>query len=324
MNEFALIDSIVKRLEKAVGKEPRVQVGPGDDAAVVEVGSVIVFATCDALLEGTHFTWRLCGPEAVGWKAVAVNLSDIAAMGGCPLGLLVSFALPASFSAKKLLRVVDGVAEACREYGVMVWGGNLARTNGPFEVNIAAFGEAFGRRALLRSGARAGDGIFVSGPLGAAATGLRVLQKSPLFARRFPGLVAAWRKPRARVDIARALAESPAVHSAIDVSDGLLQDLSHMLRASGVGADVDVALLPLHPEASQACNILGMDPVELALNGGEDYELLVCADTAAEKGLVSLGFTRIGSVVARTRPLIRLLRAGKHYPMPRKKGFCHR
>ncbi len=305
-------------------RDPRVVIGPGDDAAVIAVEAGRVVATTDSLVEGTHFRWDLCGPEDVGYKAVSVNLSDLAAMGARPTSLLVGWCLPDEMRDATVLRVARGMAEACREFGVGVSGGNLARVRGPFQLTVTALGEPVGGRVLTRGGARVGDGIHVSGPVGAAALGLAVLEKAAKSARRFPGLVRAWRRPKPRLDLSAVLTGIPGVHAVVDVSDGLLQDLSHVLRASGVGADVEVGQVPLHPEAGPGGQVAGVDPRQAALSGGEDYELVVCASPAAEDAVAALGFTRIGTTVRRIRPRIRLTGGGRPYPLPPVLGFRHR
>lgn len=325
MDEFRLISRILRTLAArgAPIQDPRVVIGPGDDAAVLRVATGRLVATTDCLVEDTHFRWDLCRPEDVGYKAVAVNLSDLAAMGARPLSLLVAFSIHRDMSAAQVARVARGIAEACREFGVGVSGGNMAETWGPFEVTITALGEPVGDRVLTRGGARAGDGVFVSGRLGAAALGLAVLQEAPRAAWRFPGLVSAWRRPRPRLDLAETLVKIPEVHATIDVSDGLLQDLGHVLLASRLGADIEVRRVPLHLDAARLKAITGLDPVSAALNGGEDYELVVCASPEAEDALTSLGWTRIGTTVERIRPRIRLTDNGRPIPLPTRWGYRH-
>lgn len=326
MDEFGLISKILETLE-AGGvrlRDPRVVIGPGDDAAVLTVETGRVVATTDCLVEGTHFRWDLCGPEDVGYKAVSVNLSDLAAMGARPTSLLVGWCLPDEMGDATVLRVARGMAEACREFGVGVSGGNMARVRGPFQMTVTALGEPVGGRVLTRGGARVGDGIHVSGPVGAAPLGLAVLEKAGKSAGRFPGLVRAWRRPRPRLEPSAVLTGIPGVHAVVDVSDGLLQDLSHVLRASGVGADVDVGQVPLHPEAGPGGRVAGADPRQAALSGGEDYELVVCASPDAAEALAGIGFTRIGTVVPRVRPRVRLKDGDRRYRLPPRMGFRHR
>ncbi len=326
VDEFRLIARIIETIEAggAPMRDPRVVIGPGDDAAVLRVETGRLVATTDCLVENTHFRWDLCEPEDVGYKAVAVNLSDLAAMGARPASLLVGFCVPRDMRDAGVLRVARGIAEACREFGVGVSGGNVAETWGPFEVTVTALGEPVGDRVLTRSRARAGDGIYVSGPMGAAALGLAVIERARRAARRFPGLVRAWRRPRPRLDLAAALVGNPAVHAAIDVSDGLLQDLGHVLRASRLGADVEVEQVPRHPESVRGAEVAQADPLDAALAGGEDYELVVCASADAQDALAAAGLTRIGTLLERIRPRIRLTQRGRPLPLPLRMGFRHR
>ncbi len=326
MDEFRLIARILATLEAggAPQRDPRVVIGPGDDAAVFRVETGRLVATTDCLVEDTHFRWDLCKPEDVGYKAVAVNLSDLAAMGAHPTSLVMNLSVSRRTRDATVLRVARGMAGACREFGVGVSGGNVAETWGPFEVTVTALGEPVGGRVLTRGGARVGDGVFVSGPVGAAALGLAVLERARRAAWRFPGLVRAWRRPRPRLDLAAALVGNPAVHAAIDVSDGLLQDLGHVLCASRLGAEVEVERFPRHPEADKGARVTGRDPLEAALAGGEDYELVVCASPEAEDALAAAGFTRIGTLLERIRPRIRLTKGGRPIPLPPRMGFRHR
>lgn len=326
MDEFRLISRFIATLEAygAPMRDPRVMVGPGDDAAVLSIETGRLVATTDCLVEGTHFRWDLCAAADVGYKAVAVSLSDLAAMGARPAGLLVNLSISTGLSDAVVLSLGRGMAEACREFEVGVLGGNVASTRGPFEITVTALGEPAGERILRRSGARAGDGVFVSGPLGGAALGLAVLSSGRSAARRFSGLVQAWRRPRPRLDVALRLAGMPGVHAAIDISDGLLQDLGHVLRASRVGAYVEVERIPQHPEALRAARFLRADAREASLSGGEDYEMITTASPEAEADLAALGFTRIGSIVGRSRPLLRIMERGRPLPLPQRRGFRHR
>lgn len=324
MDEFRLIARMIEILGSATGRDPRIEVGPGDDAAVVRVSQGRVVATTDSLVQDTHFRWNWCRPEDVGYKAVVVNLSDLVAMGAEPVGLLASLCLPKDMRDAWVLRVVRGMAEACRDYRVGVVGGNVAATNGPFEVTITALGEPRGGRVLTRCGARAGDGVFLSGPVGGAALGLAVLDKAPRSAWRVPGLVGAWRRPRPRTDLVPALTEMDGIHAVIDISDGLLQDLGHILTTSGVGANIETRLIPLCSEAETGGRLLKMDPLHAALTGGEDYEVVVCASSKVNDDLIGLGFTRIGEVVNRTRPRIRLSQDGRPSAVSSRAGYRHR
>ena len=232
MGEFELIDAFVRALPHA--KSPR---GPGDDAAVL--GRLCV--TTDALVEGVHFRRPAFSLEDVGWKALATNLSDLAAMGASPRWWLCALGLPRGFSRGDALKLARGMRPLARRYGLMLAGGNVTRSP-VLSVTLTVVGET--ARPLLRSGAKAGDFVYVAGVLGEAAD---------LRSR-------AQRRPVPLVE--EGLLAARFASAGIDVSDGLLQDLGHLLAASGVGAELDSAALP-------ARNL------KRALYGGEDYALLL-------------------------------------------------
>jgi len=299
LGEFGLIDRL-RRLVPAAG--PGVTIGIGDDAAVLQCAGPVV-ATCDIQVEGVHFTWALCGPEDVGWRALAVSLSDIAAMGGVPRYALVSLALPAETTPATIEGIYRGLAEIAGAYDVRIVGGNISRTTGPLIVDVTALGSLDGsRHAVTRAGARPGDGVWVTGTVGGAAAGRFLLEHPEV---RVPGaaaLAAAYRRPTPRVQAGRVLAERP-VSAMIDTSDGTAGDLLHLVEASNVGVRLDEERLPQPQGLPQAARAAGLDPAAWALGGGEDYELLFTADRefdarapgAAEQMDVPL--TRIGEIL---------------------------
>ena len=256
MQEFEAIERIRRRLPPA----PPGEVWIGDDAAVVAAGVGAALLSADLLVAGVHSDIDLVGLDDLGWKAVAANVSDIAAMGGEPRYLLVSVAAPEGLD---LDRLYDGIAGAAAAYGCSVVGGDLSAAPG-LVVAVTVVGESGPgeRPPVLRSGAAAGDTIFVTGPLGASAAGLRLLRSG----RRQGPLVEAHLRPRARVDEGRA-ARAAGSTSMIDVSDGFGADLAHLLDESGVGAEVDEDAVPVAEGATP----------EEAWSGGEDYELVFSA-----------------------------------------------
>jgi thiamine-monophosphate kinase len=258
--EFALIERFTRVLP--LGGEG-VVVGPGDDAAVLRPreGEDLV-ATVDAVVEGVHFDARFA-PADVGWKALAVNLSDLAAMGARPLHGLVALGVPPGTPSRVLTGIARGLGECARVHGVAVVGGNVSRAR-ELSVTVTALGTVPRGRVLLRAGARPGDLVAVTGTLGDAALGLL-----PGAAR---ALVRRQRRPTPRLAAGRALAR--LARAGLDVSDGLAQDLEHLCRASGVGARIGAADLPLSDAYRRAARALP-DPFAPALAGGEDYELLV-------------------------------------------------
>jgi len=235
----------------------------GDDAALLRppAGEVLV-ATVDEVVEGVHFDARFT-PADIGWKAMAVNLSDLAAMGARPLWALVALAFPGETPARRILGVMTGLAACSRRHGIAVVGGNVSR--GPaLSLAITAVGAVPEGRALTRSGARAGDLLLGSGAFGDAALGM-LRGAAPALARR-------QRRPTPRLLLGRALAG--LARAAIDVSDGLVQDLGHMAAASGVSAVLEAERIPLSPAYRRRARRLA-DPLSAALSGGEDYELLL-------------------------------------------------
>lgn len=262
LGEFGLI----ARLRAVVGQGGAV-IGIGDDAAVLEgTGDLRLLATVDMLVEDVHFR-RTFGPAVIGRHAMAVNLSDLAAMGGSPRAALVSLALPPLLEVsfvEELYRAMNG--EVAR-FGAGVVGGNIARTEGPLIIDVTMLGEAPADQVVLRRGARPGDLLCVTGQLGEAAARLQ---------RRERDIRAGdVRIPQPRIEAGRALAANHLVHAMIDVSDGLAADLHHLAAASGVGAVIAVDALPVAIRAREVAAALRENPLDLALYGGEDYELLM-------------------------------------------------
>jgi thiamine-monophosphate kinase len=243
----------------------------------------------DTAVEGVHFTRALASWEQIGARAFTAAISDLAAMGAQPRAALLSLIVPRGLALEAFDGLIEGVARSARGYGCPVVGGNLS-SGGEVSVTTTVIGSC-ARAPLVRGGARAGDDIYVTGPLGSAALGLALLQRTA--AERGPAFVNAWREPRARIDAGLALAGR--AHAAIDVSDGALQDLGHLTAASGVGAEIDAERVPLAPGFADLARALGLDPLALALFGGEDYELLY---TLPQNSGDPAGGTRIGRVVA--------------------------
>ncbi len=277
--EFSLIEKIGKIIGSA---SSGVLVGIGDDTAVLAppAGGGKLLATVDMMVEGVHFNLDWMEPEALGHKALAINLSDIAAMGGAPLYALVSLALPARLSDELIERFYRGMKALAVRFGVGVVGGNLTRTEGPFVVDVTVLGAAT-ENICLRSGTKAGDLVAVTGELGVSAAGLDLLRKR---GKAAAGEAAVRRHlmPEPRVEEGKALARSGVVTSMIDVSDGLASELHHLAKSSGVGVLIDETKIPGN--------------LEWAVGGGEDYELLFTI--ARGKVAPSVAHTIIGEVTA--------------------------
>ncbi len=271
LGEFGLID-VLAGIAPSGGPQHRVLIGIGDDAAAWQCDETTVLATTDAMVEGVHFTtgtpwWEL------GWKALAVNLSDIAAMGGVPRYALLNLSLPMDTEVEDVARLYRGMARLADEQLVAVVGGNV--TAAPvLMITATVLGQALDEGLLRRSAAAPGDCVAVTGFLGAAAAGLRMMRGD----LRPPGEAAdllrrAHLQPQPRVAEGQVLVRG-GVRTAIDISDGLVADLSHICTASGVGACLRVEDVPVHPQVRAA---LGREAMDLALSGGEDYELIFTA-----------------------------------------------
>ena len=265
--EFQLIERLLKRL----GPGRRTILGPGDDCAILPAARARQLLTIDSMVEDVHFKLAWGTPERLGARALTVNLSDIAAMGGKPTVCVVNLAVREGLDMRFFDRMYRGLSAAANGCEVEVVGGNVTRASA-LAITIALLGEVRGA-ALRRDAGRPGDTVYVTGTLGDAAAGLRILSgrlRAHGAARRF--LVDRYLRPAARLKAGLRLARIKPAPAAIDVSDGLWQDLGHILERSGVGAEIDASALPL--SAAYRATV-GDDPA-LALGGGDDYELLFC------------------------------------------------
>lgn len=283
LGEFGLIERVT---EKRHQPESTV-LGPGDDAAVVLAPDGRVVATTDVLVEGVHFRFDWSTPEQVGGKAAAANLADIAAMGAVPTALLAAFVCPPETPAKTAEGLAVGLWAQARAVGIGVVGGDVAA--GPALVlSVTALGDLQGRAPVTRGGAAVGEVVAVCGRLGWSAAGLAVLSRgfrSPL------ALVNAHRLPEPPYSAGPQAAHAGAT-SMIDISDGLLADLEHVAKASGVSIDVRTADLEVPSRLAEIGSALGVDPLRWVLTGGEDHALV-----ATFAGPVPEGWRVIGEVV---------------------------
>lgn len=271
LGEFGFLERVSRWIPE--GSAP---VGIGDDAAVLDlsVGSSIV-ATTDALVEGVHFRWDWSKPSDVGYKAVTANVSDLAAMGARPRWLLITLCGPGSTTEETLRELYAGVALACADYGTELVGGDTV-SGEIFVISVTALGEVEGD-PLRRSGAKVGDVLAVTGPLGRAAAGVNLLlSQDPKKASPEDALacISAHTRPAARVEEGMKLHRS-GVHAAIDLSDGLASDVRRLTEASDVGAEIDLERMPVAAEAERIGRARGWDVERMVLGGGEDFELLV-------------------------------------------------
>lgn len=284
-------DELMRTIIEMVGPNHAGETGPGDDAAVALSPGETLLYTTDALVESVDFRRFYCSGADVGWKAMAVNVSDVAAMGGRPIHALATLFLTPATEIAFIEDMMEGVLAAGDKWGVALMGGDISRAS-DIALSIAMVGVA-DHEAVLRSRAIPGDAICVTGSLGGAAGGLYLLQKEA--AEVSPDLAARQLRPQARAEEGIRIARAGA-HAMIDVSDGFLLDLSRLLRAGGVGCKVDPALVPVDPQLALLQDLPGApDPRQLALSGGEDFELIFTIDPGAvEKvraALAELGTT---------------------------------
>ncbi len=280
IGEFALIDRLAEALGPVgLGAGYGVIRGIGDDAAVLQqTPGTRLLASCDMLVEGLHFDLSYFNPRQLGWKALAANLSDIAAMGGRPRWALVSLGLKPDMMVNFVEEIYAGIAELAMEHSVVVVGGDTCSSPERLIIDICILGEAYRTKVAYRSGAQDGDMILVTGWLGSSAAGLACLrdEKGAAVSGR-EELLQAHLTPVPRVKEAAYLMNSGLVGAMNDISDGLATELHEITQASGCGARIWADRLPLSPAVRDAAGQLGVDPLEWALYGGEDYELLVTA-----------------------------------------------
>ncbi|CAK8710920.1 Thiamine-monophosphate kinase [Candidatus Electronema halotolerans] len=261
--------------------------GIGDDCAVIEKNADTVWLlTMDSLIESVHFNCAWHPPELLGRKAVAVNCSDIAAMGGQPLFALIGLGLPADFSSDWAGRLMQGLTQACQEQGCLLIGGDTVRSPEQVMLTLTVIGEMRKEQVLYRHKAQPGDTIWVSGPLGCSAAGLALLQagKSAIDLQ-WRDLILTHLDPQPQTGLGRLLAASTLVHAMMDMSDGLATDLAHLCEQSKVGAVIEADLLPGAAELTAAADLLGQDPLTWMLSGGEDYTLLFTATAHATEAV---------------------------------------
>ena len=330
VGERRLIDHIRRRLPAPPAS---LVVGIGDDAAVaiVDRGAMQVLTT-DAVVEGVHFDRRFSTTADIGYKAVAVNVSDVAAMGGAPRLALLSLILPPTLLMTDIDGLLDGVLEAAAGTGVTLAGGNITRSPGPLVVDVTVVGSVRPRRILTRSGGRPGDTLFVSGTIGAASAGLGWLRRHGASGTELPqdhalaDCVARHRRPEPRARLGALLGRTRTASACMDLSDGLADAVRQIAESSGVGARLSAGELPIHPGAASWFRAEGVDPVVASLSGGDDYELLFALSSRSrgrlrlvERQARGLRLTRIGELT-RERGLV-VQRGGAIEPLPA--GFVH-
>ncbi len=286
LGEFGLIDHLNSKVEI---KNSSSMQGIGDDAAVIDAGDHVKVVTTDLLLEGVHFDLSYAPLPHVGFKAIAVNVSDVAAMNALPKQVTVSIALSNRFSVEAVDALYSGIHAACEHYGVDLIGGDTTASRGGLVISVTAIGEAQKDQLTYRSGAKANDILCVTGDLGAALVGLQVLEREKQVflanpdmkpdLEKYNVITARQLKPDARMDIIHELRDLKVVPtSMMDISDGLASEIFHICKSSGVGATVYEDKLPIDKQTYDTAVELNLDPITCVLNGGEDYELLFTID----------------------------------------------
>ena len=332
LGERALIARIAAALP---APDAAVAVGIGDDAAVVEPErGALTAVTTDTVVDGVHVDRRFTPPDAIGHRALAASLSDLAAMGAVPRHALLSLGLPDAFPVADLDALAAGVAALAARHATSVVGGNVTRSTGPLFVEVTALGSVKRRRVLLRSAARPGDGLYLSGRIGGAAAGLDLLRSAAGSAdaagedgpdAELEACRQRYLRPQPRVRLGRLLGRTRTARACVDLSDGLADALHQLAAASGAGAIVEAAAVPIEPGARRWFEQHGRDPLDASL-AAEDYELLFTAPARARRRLAAIGrmkhgvpLTRIG-VITR-EPDVVLRRDGADTPLP--DGYEH-
>jgi thiamine-monophosphate kinase len=311
IGEFGLIELIRKAVSK---KTPEVILGIGDDAAVFKTPKTKWnLATVDSLVEGVHFDRRFTDFETLGWKSLAVNISDIAAMGGNPRWALLNLTLTESISTENVMSLCRGIKRCADRFHTRVIGGNISRAHADFSVTVTMLGEVSPKYCLRRSGAKVGDVIAVTGDVGAAHAGLKVLQSS-LDKKLFPHSVRKHLTPTPRNRwIAELLRNKIRIHSCIDLSDGFVSDLHHVCEASRVGAELRKDQIPIHEETKRISELMNENALDYALHGGEDYELAITltkAEFRKAKSILKKNLTVVG-LITKTKRIIGISSGGE-------------
>jgi thiamine-monophosphate kinase len=323
IGEFGLINQIRRWMTPS---DPALLQGIGDDVAVIEMRGKVLLVTTDILIEGIHFDRAWIDPYRLGKKALMVNLSDIAAMGGVPKYFLISLGLPKNLSLSFISLFYRGLKEGTKRFQVDLIGGDTSLSQ-KIVINICLLGEGKRGELLFRRGVKVGNDLFVSGTLGNAALGLKILQKEG-FMGRPKGLIEKHLSPSPRIELGQALARHRLATAMIDVSDGLLIDTTHLLEESGVGARIWEDRIPLSRSYRKWIHSYSKDFYQVALTGGEDYELLFTASPEKKKKISTLALsskipiTWIGEILPQKEGFHIIRRDRKEYS-PGRLGFEH-
>jgi thiamine-monophosphate kinase len=325
LGEFGLIDllaGIANTADRHTASRQRLIIGVGDDAAAWQGNAQMQLATIDSLIQDVHFSLNYTPWQDLGWKALAVNLSDIAAMGGAPMYALASLALPGDTEVDDVTALYQGMAKLAEQSGVVIIGGDISRA--PLvAITITVLGNARDQFMLTRSAASPGEQIAVTGELGGAAAGMETLTRQLEFdTGAMNALRNAFLHPQPRITEGQLLVQY-GVRTAIDISDGLVADLTHICQQSRVDARIEVERIPVHPAAKAG---FGDRSLELALSGGEDYELLFTATPKVinrVKRAASCPITIIGETTAENTRGVTLVDRKGNPLRPGKWGWEH-
>lgn len=324
LGEFALIERLTSSI---VLQQPSSVTGVGDDAAVLASTGQSTVVTTDMLLEGVHFDLAYTPLKHLGYKAVVVNLSDLAAMNAAPAQFTFSLAASNRFSVEALDELYAGVLAACEAYGVDLVGGDTCSSRSGLVISVTALGHATPEMLVKRSGARVNDLVCVTGDLGAAYLGLQILEREKQVFLAAPGaqpllegydyLLRRQLRPEARTDMRGYFSEAGLLPtSMIDISDGLASEVLHITRASGCGCRLYEEKFPLDPMTIRTAEELGLDSTTCALNGGEDYELLfTISPSDFEKIKGSPHITVIGHITEEAQGDVLVTRSGAGVPL---------
>lgn len=288
LGEFALIERLISELGD---HSELTRLGMGDDCATIRVADGYQLISTDSLVAGVHFDLNLFPPSSIGYRSLAVNISDIAAMGGTAKYALISLHAPASTDVAILEQIYSGLSRCAKRFGVKIVGGNTTSAS-EIIIGVTIVGEVSGE-PIRRSGARVGDGVWVSGRLGGAAVGLKLLRES-----KSEDVINRLLYPEPRIELGQYLQKNNLATAMIDISDGVFQDLGHLTASSGVSAEVRPELIPVHPGVDQL-----VADTSAFISAGDDYELLFTVPKERERELsdISLELTRIGEIVQKDR-----------------------
>ncbi len=323
IDELSALRLIKERFHKV---SRNILIGVGDDAAAVKLNPEnLLLATVDSQVEGIHFTKEFISIKELGRKSIAVSVSDIGAMGGVPKFFLVSLGFSPEEDEGFFEELMDGIQAGAEEFGIDLIGGNLSESN-KLLLDITVLGEVEPHLMVKRSGARAGDAIYVSGTVGDSALGLKIL-RSETKSEKNRFLISRHNSPEPRLRLGRELAQRSLVTSMIDISDGLILDLERITVEYGLGAEINIDEIPISSHYKESICDFAKDTYELALSGGEDYELIFTSPQEKRgeinkvSEMLNINITEIGSVA--NKPPVRVLGNDGKEIKYRRRGFIH-